>query len=117
MKLLKELVVMTTTIICGLIMVSSCSSDSFESQKPAMLTIEATNLKLVVGETEARVATTNSDGAVTYISSDVAVSGCWRGNDYRFGRQDCPLYVCPNILQGYCRFCQSCGPRPLREMG
>lgn len=74
MKLLKELVVMTTTIICGLIMVSSCSSDSFESQKPAMLTIEATNLKLVVGETEARVATTNSDGAVTYISSDVAVA-------------------------------------------
>lgn len=61
-------------LVCGIMILGSCSSDSSESQQPGTLTIETTDMTLTVGDTETRVATTNSNATVAYASSDISIA-------------------------------------------
>lgn len=66
---------MAAAMICSPVFISSCSDDNEETplQVPT-LTVEVSDLTLSVGDTETRVATTNSDAEISYASSDESVA-------------------------------------------
>ena len=65
--------VTTATLMCSFLMLNSCSSDS-DSQENGTISLETADMTLMVGMSETRAATTNSDATVKYTSSDESVA-------------------------------------------